>query len=77
MTLDVLAECGYDVGGVRSKSWSEIAGAGATAMDFIVTVCGTLKVSSARSCRHFTDRGIRRHPLIATRPGRGRSSASE
>ncbi len=39
MALHVLAEAGYPVDDMRSKSWQEFAGAGAPAMDFVFTVC--------------------------------------
>jgi arsenate reductase len=39
MTLELLANQHYDIDGLRSKSWSEFAQAGAPAMDFIFTVC--------------------------------------
>jgi arsenate reductase len=39
MTLELLASQHYDIDGLRSKSWSEFAQAGAPAMDFIFTVC--------------------------------------
>jgi arsenate reductase len=39
ITIEVLSERGYDVAGLRSKSWSEFVGAGAPPMDFIFTVC--------------------------------------
>ncbi len=39
MTLELLASQHYDLDGLRSKSWSEFAQAGAPAMDFIFTVC--------------------------------------
>jgi arsenate reductase len=39
MTLEVLNHQGYDVGGLRSKSWTEFATSDAPAMDFIFTVC--------------------------------------
>ncbi|CAI09305.1 arsenate reductase ArsC [Aromatoleum aromaticum] len=38
-TLEVLSSEGYDVAGVRSKSWSEFATDEAPQMDFIFTVC--------------------------------------
>jgi arsenate reductase len=39
LTLQVLADQGYDVGGLRSKSWEEFARPDAPQMDFIFTVC--------------------------------------
>ena len=39
MTLKLLANQHYDIEGLRSKSWSEFAQAGAPVMDFIFTVC--------------------------------------
>ncbi len=39
MTMEVLSHQGYDVGGLRSKSWAEFASPDALAMDFIFTVC--------------------------------------
>jgi len=39
MTLEVLSDQGYDLGGLRSKSWSEFAEPDAPQMDFIITVC--------------------------------------
>jgi arsenate reductase len=39
MALRVLAEAGYPVDDMRSKSWQEFAGADAPAMDFVFTVC--------------------------------------
>ena len=39
MTLEVLSDQGYDLGGLRSKSWSEFAEPDAPQMDFIMTVC--------------------------------------
>lgn len=37
--LGLLKNLGYDVSGLRSKSWDEFAGADAPEMDFIFTVC--------------------------------------
>ena len=39
MTLEVLSDQCYDLGGLRSKSWSEFAEPNAPQMDFIITVC--------------------------------------
>ncbi len=37
--IDLLKNLGYDVTGLRSKSWDEFAAAGAPQMDFVFTVC--------------------------------------
>jgi arsenate reductase (thioredoxin) len=37
--IKVLADMGYPVDGLRSKSWQEFAQAGSPAMDFVFTVC--------------------------------------
>ena len=37
--LDLLRNSGFDVSSLRSKSWSEFAGPGATLLDFVFTVC--------------------------------------
>jgi protein-tyrosine-phosphatase len=39
MTLEILAELGYETAGLRSKSWEEFARPGAPAIDFVLTVC--------------------------------------
>ncbi|MDE2260872.1 MAG: arsenate reductase ArsC [Betaproteobacteria bacterium] len=39
MTLQVLTSQGYDVAGLRSKSWTAFAASDSPAMDFIFTVC--------------------------------------
>jgi arsenate reductase len=39
VTLKLLASQHYNIDGLRSKSWSEFAQAGAPVMDFIFTVC--------------------------------------
>jgi protein-tyrosine-phosphatase len=36
---DLLKNLGYDVGGLRSKSWDEFAATEAPRMDFVFTVC--------------------------------------
>jgi arsenate reductase (thioredoxin) len=38
-TLDLLRKLDFDLRGVRSKSWSEFSGPGATPLDFVFTVC--------------------------------------
>ena len=37
--LDLLRNVGHDVSGLRSKSWDEFSGPGATPLDFVFTVC--------------------------------------
>ena len=37
--LELLRQLGYETGGLRSKSWEELAAADAPAMDFVFTVC--------------------------------------
>lgn len=39
LTLEVLAENGHPVEGLRSKSWNEFARPGAPVMDLVITVC--------------------------------------
>lgn len=39
LALEQLAQTGYPLDRLRSKSWDEFAAAGAPAMDFIITVC--------------------------------------
>ena len=37
--LDLLAKLNHQIGGLRSKSWSEFSASGAQALDFVFTVC--------------------------------------
>jgi arsenate reductase len=39
MTLELLHGLGYEISGLRSKSWDEFARDGTPELDFIVTVC--------------------------------------
>lgn len=39
MALSVLSDMGFDIAGMRSKSWDEFSGPGAPTFDFIFTVC--------------------------------------
>jgi arsenate reductase len=55
--LALLRELGYDVAGLRSKSWEEFAGPNAPRMDFILTVCD---VAAGEICPHWPG-----HPLVA------------
>jgi ArsR family transcriptional regulator, arsenate/arsenite/antimonite-responsive transcriptional repressor / arsenate reductase (thioredoxin) len=55
--IELLQSLGYDVSGLRSKSWSEFAEPGAPKMDFIVTVCDA---AAGESCPYWPG-----HPLVA------------
>jgi protein-tyrosine-phosphatase/DNA-binding transcriptional ArsR family regulator len=57
LSLELLDGFGYDISGVRSKSWSEFAGADAPQMDFVVTVCDS---AAGESCPYWPG-----HPLSA------------
>ncbi len=39
LTLQLLRDLQYDIGGLRSKSWNEFAKPGAPPLDFVFTVC--------------------------------------
>jgi protein-tyrosine-phosphatase/DNA-binding transcriptional ArsR family regulator len=39
LAVSLLAELGYDVAGMRSKSWDEFVGPAAPALDLVITVC--------------------------------------
>lgn len=39
LALELLGQLGYDVRGLRSKSWEEFARPGAPPLDFVFTVC--------------------------------------
>ncbi|MDQ7071296.1 MAG: arsenate reductase ArsC [Rhodobacterales bacterium] len=46
-TLELLRSKGYDVAGLRSKSWDEFSGENAPVMDLVITVCGS---AAAETC---------------------------
>jgi arsenate reductase len=46
MALEVLSGMGFATEGLRSKSWSEFAGADAPEMDFVFTVCDNAATES-------------------------------
>lgn len=58
LTLEVLAGQGYDVGGLRSKSWMEFAAPNASPMDFIFTVCDQ---ASGEACPAWPEQPITAH----------------
>lgn len=55
--IELLNSLGYDSSGLRSKSWTEFAEAGAPKMDFIITVCDS---AAGESCPYWPG-----HPLVA------------
>ena len=57
LALELLSGLGYDTSGLRSKPWSEFAGADAPKMDVIITVCDG---AAGESCPHWPG-----HPLVA------------
>jgi arsenate reductase len=40
LAIETLADLGYDVSAVRSKSWDEFSAPGAPHLDIVITVCG-------------------------------------
>jgi arsenate reductase len=56
--LDLLAKFGCDTGGLRSKSWSEFAQAGAPKLDFVFTVCDS---AAGESCPLWPGQPITAH----------------
>jgi arsenate reductase len=55
--LKLLADLGYDVSDLRSKSWEEFGGPNAPKMDFIITVCDN---AAGEACPYWPG-----HPLVA------------
>lgn len=58
MALEVLQAHGFSTEGLRSKSWSEFAGAGAQPIDLIVTVCDD---AAGEACPVWPGRPITAH----------------
>ena len=58
MALDILREHGFEVGGLRSKSWHEFAGTEAPRIDLIITVCDN---AAGETCPVWPGRPIAAH----------------
>jgi arsenate reductase len=58
VTISTLRELGYDVDGLRSKSWDEFASPGAPPLDFVFTVCDR---AAGEVCPIFPGRPITAH----------------
>ena len=56
--LDLLRKLNFDVGGLRSKSWTEFAKPDAPQLDFIFTVCDN---AAAETCPVWPGRPITAH----------------
>jgi arsenate reductase len=56
--LDLLRKLGFDVGGLRSKSWNELARPDASKLDFVFTVCDD---AAAETCPVWPGQPITAH----------------
>lgn len=57
-SLKMLGDKGYDVSGLRSKSWDEFAAANSPYMDIVITVCGS---AAAETCPMWPGAPVRAH----------------
>ncbi len=57
-TLDLLRNLNFDVSALRSKSWNEFAGPGATPLDFVFTVCDN---AAGESCPYWPGQPMTAH----------------
>jgi len=57
-TIDFLRKLNFDVSGLRSKSWHEFSGSGATPLDFVFTVCDN---AASEVCPVWPGRPITAH----------------
>lgn len=70
---EMLAKLGYDVGALRSKSWTEFAGPDAPPMDFVFTVCDD---AASETCPHWPGQPMTAHWGLPD-PSRTEGSAAE
>ena len=58
LTLEVLADGGYSIAGLRSKGWGEFTAPGAPKFDFVVTVCAS---AASEACPVFPGAAVPAH----------------